>query len=123
MRRINYINKNSSKNSMSLAEWIITFVKHKDMLKHQLQSITEKDGIVYAVFKDNKVQEYFVLEKHAAASELASVFDAAKKSDAVPNYSVHVVWYNTQANLKALIEHWQQCASHQRLHFYCLKWV
>lgn len=103
---------------MSLTEWIITFVKHKDMLKHQLQSIAEKDGMVHAVFKDSKVQDYFVLEKHADATTLMHVLDAAKKSDADLNYSVHVVWYNTQANLKALITHWQQCASHQRLHFY-----
>lgn len=113
---------------MSLAEWVITFVKHKDMLKHQLQSIAEKDSIVHAVFKDNKMQDYFILEK---SNDLSGVFDATKKSDADSNYSVHVVWHNTQANLKELLTHWQHCAAHQRLHFYFvnpksstdIKWV
>lgn len=99
---------------MTLKEWTVAFIRGKDAIKQQLVSLDEGKTI-HAKYKDNKLQEYFMLEK---LDDLHEVFAAAKKSDADPLYSVHVVCYNTQHNLKQLVLHWKECALHQRLFFY-----
>ena len=113
---------------MSLAEWTITFVKHKDMMKQQIISLEEKNSIVHVSLKADNKQDYLVFEK---TFDFKKVEDVCKKSDADSHYSVNVVCYNTQENLKFIIQHWKEFASHQRLLFYFvnpksmtdIKWV
>ncbi|MEK6867452.1 MAG: hypothetical protein AABX98_01380, partial [Nanoarchaeota archaeon] len=100
---------------MTLTEWTIIFVKHRDMMKQQIVSLQEKSHVVHAVYKGEKKQDSFCYEK---LDDLGDILTAAKKCDADPNYSINVVCYNTQHNLTILIQHWQQFASHQRLMFY-----
>lgn len=100
---------------MSLSEWTVTFIKHKDMIKQQIVSIEEKHGVFHVVMKGDKKQDYFVFEKFVDTKQ---VEDAGKKSDADPNYSLNVVCYNTSENLKLLVQHWKECAAHTKLLFY-----
>jgi hypothetical protein len=99
---------------MTLKEWAVAFIRGKDAIKQQLVSIDERATLL-AKYKDNKVQEFFAKEQ---IDDLHDVFAAAKKSDADALYSVHVVCYNTEHNLKQLIFHWKECAQHQRLFVY-----
>lgn len=99
---------------MMLKEWTVAFISAKDAIKQQLLSIDEAKP-VHAKYKDNKMQDYFILEK---LDDLHEVFAAAKKSDSNGLYSVHVVCYNSEHNLKQLILRWKECALHQRLFFY-----
>ena len=100
---------------MSLAEWTMTFVKHKDIIKQQLVSLQEKNGIVHAVYKGDKKHDYFIFEK---IPDFKTIEDASRKSDADANYSINVVCYNTSENLKVLIHHWKEFSTHSRLLFY-----
>lgn len=100
---------------MSLSEWTTTFIKHRDMMKQQIVSLEEKQGVVHVLMKGDKKQDYFVFEKTVDVKHLE---DASKKSDADPNYSINVVCYNTSENIKLLVQHWKEIAMHTRLLFY-----
>lgn len=100
---------------MSLTEWVIIFIKHKDILKNNLQNIEQKQGVVHAIFKDGKRQDFFIFED---IIDILPLLETAKKTDADINYSIHALCYNTKQNLKLLIENWQLCTQYQRLSFY-----
>jgi len=87
-----------------LKNWIIEFLKHKDIFTKSLVAIKEKRHDVLVTYKDKEIL-YIVREDLSLAVE--EVKD-----------NVCIVTLNTRDNLDILIKHWHQLVKHPELTIY-----
>jgi hypothetical protein len=112
---INYLNYFLQKHTMSLNEWTIEYIKHKDIMRREITSIENKDNVIHVKKKNTHVHDYFIEEQ---LTNIKSILNAAAKSDKDPNSFLHLITNNAESNFNVLIQNWQQFCIHQRLTVY-----
>jgi hypothetical protein len=91
---------------MELKEWIVQFVKHRDIFRKSIEKIEEKGSEVIVTYKNNY--------EHILISPILT--DAVPKLDDKRNMSI--VTLNTKANLDSLLTNWQKLVQHASLTVY-----
>ncbi|MBT4824969.1 hypothetical protein HN695_01830 [Candidatus Woesearchaeota archaeon] len=94
------------KEFQELKEWLIMFIKHRDMFHRKLQSISEKDFLVIAEFKD-KTHYYAILPR---------IFDDLNQiTSDYKDKHISIITLNTKDNLKQIIKDWDKLSKLQML--------
>ena len=87
-----------------MKEWIVAYLKHKDVIRKSITSIEEKDDHVLVTYKDGK-------ELALVVSHLDDAPAVLKRLGKHTERAVLLVTLNTKKNLSALIAHWKQFAA------------
>ena len=101
-----------------LSEWMISFIKHKDVIKKSILSIETKEGQgqdkIFVKYKD-KEQEILILPQLDSSS-----MDVIKKSLENKSKELHVavVVLNSDNNLNFLVKNWGELSKYALLSFY-----
>lgn len=93
-----------------LTEWIIDYVKHKDIYTKSIQAI-EHQGHCVQIKHTTKVHWYVVLP----------LVDVKKIHDALtahPNDHVSLVTLNLRQNLALVMDHWKEFVGYERFNIY-----
>ncbi|MBT4540697.1 hypothetical protein HOC35_04235 [Candidatus Woesearchaeota archaeon] len=86
------------KNFDELKEWLILFLKHKDLFYKKIVDIKEKDGILIVEQKENT--QYFAILPHL------DVVD--KLLDDYKDKQICIVTFNTKPNFDIIINSWKK---------------
>jgi hypothetical protein len=81
---------------MNLREWMVLYVKHKDLLARKLQSVEEKKDCVVFHFKDHDLVAY--------AQDRLSLLSAEGRT--------LIVTLNTKENIDFMIHHFADFSKH-----------
>ncbi len=84
---------------MDIHEWIITYVKHKDVLTRKLLSVEDKKDHVLFKYKDNEMTGY-------AYNELQIPKGKGK---------ILIATLQKKENIDFLVKHWKDFSSHEQL--------
>lgn len=85
---------------MNIREWLVLYIKHKDLVKRALVSVEEKPDHVVFNFKDGVVLGY--------------ARDALDLPKGVSGKAI-IACLHTPANVEALIKQWKEFSSHPDL--------
>ncbi len=97
-----------------LKNWIITYVKHKNLLTKDIIEIKESEDSVYVLYKDKK--QFFSLIPFMNSIE--EIFEKMKKAKLEHNLtSFTIVCFNTKKNLNILIANWNKFIAFKELSF------
>ncbi len=97
---------------MDLAEWLIIYLKHQDMMKKSIRSI-EKDGAVVIVEKDSGQEEWLIEEElklHTLGvtgivtlNKKKNLTTLIEKWNSITDSTVKIVFVNPKTNEKWLL--------------------
>jgi hypothetical protein len=88
----------------SLKEWLILYLKNRDIILRKILNISEKEDVVTIKFKD-KEQTFFILPS-------LSLPDLSKAQNPA------IVCLNTKVNFNFLLTNWEKLASFKSLSLY-----
>ena len=84
-----------------LAEWLVRYLKNKDIFFKRIKGITQEESIIKIEYKDRSV-EVHVLGFDSDPCELTKSFD--------PDKNHGLALYNTEDNLKLILSCWKELA-------------
>lgn len=85
----------------ALREWLIEYLKHRDLFKKSIMSMEAKDAEVFVRYRDRT-------ERFEIVPVLTEIPDAGEEY-------LSIVTLNTEANLRHMIAHWAGFARQERL--------
>ena len=100
-------------NKKELSEWIVNFVRHKDIIKKSILDIKAGENRVDVKFKD-KEQVFLIMPE---LDSLESFEQITKELENKDRY-VAVVCINSDKNINFLVQNWKEAAKHPQLSFY-----
>ncbi len=89
-----------------LRDWTIEYLKHKDIIRRSIQSITVKDPHTLLVVHKDKEQIYVIAPTILSFKE------------ALVGRGVSLVCFNTSQNFKMLMSHWSELVNAPHLCIY-----
>lgn len=98
---------------MELKEWIIEFMKNKDLLQKKIVEIKNLDKSVEIQYKDKR--HIFFIQKEVNFTEIADVLEQSNKDNTL---HVSIVCPNKRSNLNTLLEHWNRIKDFVRFSMY-----
>jgi len=94
-------------NKTNLKDWLITYIKNKDLFYKKISLIKEEESRIITEMKDNTTTYYFI-------SPDLNTFDTNKLSETKDSRTIIVV-LNTKSNVDALVKMWSQIINYKLL--------
>lgn len=98
----------TDKELINLKEWLILFIKHKDIFYKKIVNISEKGNIVVVEQKENTL--YYAILPH--------INDINNLLEEYVDKQICIVTYNTKPNLNVIIKDWQKFSKLPMLSIY-----
>ncbi len=91
-----------------MTDWIINYLKHKDIFRKAIQNIEKKDDHVLITYKDSREIALIIAHLDNADDVIARISRHTERS-------VLLVTLNNRKNIDQLAAHWKRFAEHKTL--------
>ena len=98
---------------MDLKEWIIQFLKNKDIFQKKIVEMKSESSPMEVIYKDKKVLIF--TQQDANFTELVDALEASNKDESM---NITLICPNKRNNLNELIKHWQRIIDFPRFNMY-----
>ncbi len=95
-----------------LAEWIIQYLQHRDILLQSIQEVKREGDTIKVIYKDKKLTLFLL-------PVIDSVHTVVEKLDGVSGEEIPaIVVLNIKSNIDSVIKNWQRLVGYKKLTMY-----